>query len=122
MAFILCDIQYWNRLHCLIYSIVDPAITKLSGSCRGYEKSLKDCNLNRALWCPTQSFIACSKKRIDKRVCRKENDAPCALGVCSEKATCVDGDGKVIPKGHSYCKYCPLNSYGDGYNCTGTRN
>ena len=106
----------------MIYSIADNNVGKWSKSCRGYESSIKDCVTAAAFWCPRPPVVACFNKPLDKRVCRKENDAPCAPGVCSEGATCVDGDDKIIPKEHSYCKYCPVNSYGDGYTCTGTRN
>ncbi|CAB4037707.1 deleted in malignant brain tumors 1 -like, partial [Paramuricea clavata] len=102
----------YNRL----YSFARVPIFQVS--CNGYEKYLTDCNLHSAYYC-ARPFIACSNKPLDKRVCRKENTIPCASGVCFSypSVSCANGDGKVVPKGRSYCKHCPPNYYGDGVNC-----
>ncbi|XP_028407122.1 antigen WC1.1-like [Dendronephthya gigantea] len=87
-------------------------------TCSSYKSSLKDCSVVPLRWCTSRSFIACSKRRLDKRVCRKVNKVPCSPTVCARAAPCVDGDDKVIPTGHSFCRSCPPNYYGDGDNCT----
>ena len=93
---------------------------KWAVSCGSFKSSLKDCSVTPVSWCSSRSFIACSRRPLDRRVCRKENKVPCSATTCALMAPCVDGDDTVIPKGHSYCRNCPTNYYGDGDNCTGT--
>ena len=93
--------------------------SKWSVNCQGYEKSLADCPLRFSDYCGTQLFITCNNKPLNKRVCRKENDVPCTRGLCFTSTSCVNGDGQIIPKDHSYCRYCPPNFYGDGVVCRG---
>ena len=93
---------------------------KWSVSCQGYEKSLADCKLFATSYrCLRQVVIACVDKPIDKRVCRKANEVPCSEAVCSARVSCVNGNGKLIPKGQSYCRHCPPKYFGDGVNCLG---
>ncbi|XP_028406851.1 uncharacterized protein LOC114529293 [Dendronephthya gigantea] len=90
----------------------------VSASCDFYHGYVKDCSIEENNWCNSRSFIVCSSKPLDKRVCRKENPVPCSATACSYQAPCVNGDDTVIPKGHSYCRSCGQDSYGDGDNCT----
>lgn len=87
--------------------------------CQNYENSLQDCRLSTPYWCPRKPVISCSKKPFDKRVCRQHNTVPCSSGVCGYKVPCVNGDGRVISKRHSYCKHCPVSFYGNGKTCHG---
>lgn len=92
-------------------------------SCSGYENVLDDCRFTKRSLCIGISprNIQCSKKLLDKRVCRKIKPVPCRRDTCFAGTRCVDGDGSTIPKGSSFCMHCPSisrNYFGDGDNCT----
>ena len=109
-----------SRSACVLIVLVDfITIPKWSVVCQGYEKSLADCSLRLSSYCMRQSFITCNNKPLNKRVCRKENDVPCTRTLCFTSTSCVNGDGRIIPKDHSYCRHCPSNYYGDGVVCRG---
>lgn len=92
--------------------------------CVGYdeERFLSDCRFRLGpSYCQSQrTWLTCSRKEVDTRVCRRIREKPCSQYTCFTRRACIEGDGNIIARGTSFCMHCPENGYyGDGDNCTG---
>lgn len=105
-----------------VWSFTDITSVKWNVMCIGYESRLEKCKFRSQNYCYPRRRppvgVVCSQKLLDKRVCREVRPRPCSSSVCFPQTSCVDGDGRVISKGSSFCMHCPKSYFGDGDNCT----